>query len=202
MARILYQGHASFRLETANGATIYIDPFAPVGLDKPANLILITHEHFDHNCVDIVPQAEDCAIVRPVDVLRNGRYAQIEGFGISIEAVPACNANHPIDQCVGYLIYVDGVQLYFAGDTSKVDFMENDLAKRVIDYAFLPCDGVYNMDRPEAEECARIIGARHTVPIHTSPTGSPEQIGFDLEKAEAFEADGKIVMIPGETYDL
>ena len=52
MATLFYQGHGSFRLETAQGKVIYVDPFAGEGYDKPADLILVTHDHYDHNCID------------------------------------------------------------------------------------------------------------------------------------------------------
>ena len=49
MAHLLYQGHGSFRLETDAGRIIYVDPFAGQGYDLPADLILVTHDHYDHN---------------------------------------------------------------------------------------------------------------------------------------------------------
>ena len=202
MARILYQGHASFKLITDRGTVIYVDPFAKAGIDEPADLILVTHEHFDHNCVDMVPKADGCTTLRASSLHGDGSYGKATVADVEIEAVPACNANHPVDQCVGFVVCADGLVLYFAGDTSTTDFMATNLAARDIDYAFLPCDGIYNMDRPEAEQCARTIGARHTVPIHTAPTSSPDQLAFDRDKAEAFEAAGKVVMLPGETYPL
>ena len=62
----------------------------------------------------------------------------------------AYNKNHPKDQCVGFLVKVDGRLLYLAGDTSETEEMGTILAKEPIDYAFLPMDGVYNMGREEA----------------------------------------------------
>ena len=77
--------------------------------------------------------------------------------------------------------------MYFAGDTSKTEQMQQ-LAQRHIDYAFLPADGIYNMDVPEAVECAEIIGAKHTVPIHISPGKL-----FDLERAKRFTASSAMI---------
>lgn len=202
MATLLYQGHASFRLTTDKGTVVYIDPFANEGIDVPADVVLITHEHHDHNNVEMLTLAPDCDIARASDMLVGGLHLEKEIRDMRVEAVPACNANHPIEECVGYLIYVDGMTLYFAGDTSRTDFMADTLAEMDIDYAFLPCDGVYNMGREEAEACARIIRARHTVPIHTAPSASGDECAFDEVKAFAFEAEGKIVMHPGETLEL
>lgn len=64
------------------------------------------------------------------------------------------------------MIKVDGLNLYFAGDTSKTDHMQ---AMSDIDYAFLPTDGIYNMGAEEATICAELIGAKHSVPVHTAP---------------------------------
>ena len=51
---LLYQGHASLRIETAEGKTIYIDPFSGEGYEKAADLILMTHDHYDHNAPEKV----------------------------------------------------------------------------------------------------------------------------------------------------
>lgn len=83
-------------------------------------------------------------------------------------AVPAYNRNHSREECVGYLITVDGVTLYAAGDTSTTDAMPG-FRELGLDYALLPGDGIYNMDIPEAVRCAELIGARHTIPIHLKP---------------------------------
>lgn len=90
-------------------------------------------------------------------------------FGdVVVEATEAYNDVHPKDACVGYIVEVDGVRAYFAGDTSTTSQMST-LATRGIDYAFLPGDGIYNMDVVEAAECAKLIGAAHNVPIHLKP---------------------------------
>ena len=77
-------------------------------------------------------------------MLVNGEYRTAEMDGITVTAVPACNQNHSIDKCVGYLIRVDGVLIYASGDTSRTAFMDS-MAGMGIDYALLPTDGFYNM---------------------------------------------------------
>lgn len=54
MARLLFQGHGSFRIVTDGDVVIYVDPFAGNGYDLPADIILVTHQHGDHNRVDLV----------------------------------------------------------------------------------------------------------------------------------------------------
>lgn len=193
MAELLYQGHGSFRICTAEGAVIYVDPYAGEGYDREADLVLVTHEHYDHNQVDLVHLKADGKIYRAADFLKDGTYGSMTACGVEIRSVEAYNQNHPKDQCVGFLMKVDGKLLYLAGDTSEKEEMKA-LAKEPIDYAFLPMDGIYNMDRKEAERCARIIGAAHTVPVHMKPGAL-----FDEETAQAFQAEGKVVMKPGDT---
>ena len=193
MAELLYQGHGSFRICTAEGAVIYVDPYAGEGYDREADLVLVTHEHYDHNQVDLVHLKADGKIYRAADFLKDGTYGSMTACGVEIRSVEAYNQNHPKDQCVGFLMKVDGKLLYLAGDTSETEEMKA-LAKEPIDYAFLPMDGIYNMDRKEAERCARIIGAAHTVPVHMKPGGL-----FDEETEQAFQAEAKVVMKPGDT---
>ena len=52
MAELLYQGHGSLRLTTAAGTVVYIDPFMGDGYDVPADLVLVTHQHYDHRSID------------------------------------------------------------------------------------------------------------------------------------------------------
>ncbi len=193
MTEILYQGHGSFRLILGTGEVIYIDPFAGEGYDLPADLILVTHQHHDHNNIDIMPHSDKCVIYQNFDAISQDGYNSFDFAGTHIESVQAYNKNHDINQCVGYVITIDGKTLYFAGDTSKTEYMK-ELAKRDIEYAFLPTDGIYNMDIPEAIECAEIIKAKHTVPVHMSPGRL-----FDRKRAEKFTASSALIMEPGET---
>ncbi len=196
MARLLYQGHGSFRLTTENGKVIYIDPYAGEGYEEPADLILVTHQHPDHNQINLPLKKDDCVIYQNSDALINGEYQTADIAGVHIEAVQAYNENHPVDQCVGYLVTVNGKLLYFAGDTSKTSQMAQ-LADREIDYAFLPTDGKFNMDIPEAIECAEIIKAKHTVPVHISPGKL-----FDAERARLFDTPSAYIMADGDEIEL
>lgn len=196
MAKILFQGHGSLRLESGKGTVMYIDPFAGSGYDVPADIILVTHQHMDHNRINKPARKTGCTVIQNSDALQNGSYKSFTVKDISIEAVPAYNRNHPKKACVGYLVTVDDKLIYFAGDTSKIDEM-NGLKSRNIDYAFFPADGIFNMDEKEASECAEIVGAKHSTPIHMLPGGL-----FSEKKAAGFHADGKLIMRPGETVIL
>ena len=206
MAQMLYQGHGSYRFTLEDGTIVYVDPFAGEGYDAPADLILVTHEHFDHNQVNKMPHAEGCEIIRAADVHPTpGEYLTLESHGVRITAVQACNKNHPIDQCVGMLLELDGQTFYASGDTSMTDDMRSGkLAAAAIDYAVFPGDGFYNMDVAEASECAKLVAARHSIPVHLVPVSDPNDASqlFSRERAETFQASGRIILAAGDTLDL
>lgn len=197
MAKLYYQGHASFRLTTNNGVVAYIDPYVGDGYDVPADLILSTHNHGDHSKVELPARKDDCIVIRSEDALKGGVHNNFDIKGIHIQAVQAYNDIHKVDECVGYVVTVDGVSFYMPGDTGMTEDMQTTLPAMKLDYAFIGCDGQYNMGPEEAAECARAIKAKHSVPIHTT-------IGklFDREQAERFIVDNRIIIEPGETLEL
>ena len=194
-ASLLYQGHGSLRIE-ADGMVIYVDPYAGDGYDKQADLILITHEHRDHNKISLVPQTDKTIILRSKDMLIDGKYQTKKVGSITIEAVPAYNKNHKKEECVGYILTIDGKTIYLAGDTSTTDAMKG-FADRHFDYAFLPMDGKYNMGPEEATECAKMIKAKHTVPYHMAPGKL-----FDEETAKKLKTDSLLVIPAGAKIEL
>jgi L-ascorbate metabolism protein UlaG (beta-lactamase superfamily) len=194
--RLLYQGHGSFRLTSQEGIVIYVDPFAGEGYDLPADIILVTHQHDDHNHVELPAQKEGCVIITEADALQNGVYQSFSIQGIEIEATEAGNQNHDPKNCVGYILAVDGIKLYFAGDTSTTEQMAS-FPERELHYALLPCDGRYNMGLEEAAACAELIGAKHNIPIHTKPGAL-----FDRTIAEAFDAPNPLIVEAGEEIAL
>jgi len=194
--KLLYQGHGSYRITAADGRVIYIDPYAGDGYDKPADILLVTHQHDDHNKTELVTQKPGCTVITNVEALAGGKHNTFDVGGIVIEAVEACNVNHDPTQCVGFILTVDGVKIYIASDTSKTKSMES-FAERNLDYALLPTDGFYNMDLNEAAESAKLIGARVNIPVHMKPGEL-----FDRERAETFDAPGKRVVAAGEEIEL
>jgi L-ascorbate metabolism protein UlaG (beta-lactamase superfamily) len=206
MATMLYQGHGSYRFVLATGTVVYVDPFAGTGYDLPADVIFITHEHFDHNQTDKMPHAQGCTIIRAADVHPSpSEYLTVSSHGIRATAVQACNKNHPIDECVGFILELDGISFYAAGDTSMTDDMRSGkLAALALDYATFPGDGLYNMDCAEASLCAQLVDAAHSIPMHLVPIDNPDDPSqlFSLEKAQAFTARGRIILQPGQSIEL
>ena len=196
MAKLYFQGHGSFRIITDNNTVIYVDPAEGDGYDMPADLILVTHQHGDHNNISLCAKKPGCVIITEAEALAGGKHNSFDILGVQVKAVPAQNKNHDPLKCVGYIITVDGKKLYAAGDTSKTDAMTGMAAEK-LDYTLLPCDGVYNMDLDEAAECAKIIGARINIPIHMLP-GSL----FCPERAEAYAAPNKLILPAGQELAL
>jgi len=196
MTRLLYQGHGSLRLTSKEEIVVYVDPYAGEGYDVPADIILVTHQHGDHNQVQLPARKENCVVISEADALAGGVYQTFYVNGIEIEAVEASNRNHSPHNCVGYIIAIDGIKVYAAGDTSTTEQMAT-FPEREIDYALLPCDGVYNMKLEEAAVCAERIGAKVNIPIHMKPGAL-----FDREIAESFDAPNRLIVEAGEEIAL
>ncbi|MDD3225900.1 MAG: MBL fold metallo-hydrolase, partial [Clostridium sp.] len=189
--------HGSYRIETKDKVVIYVDPYAGSGYDLLADIILVTHEHGDHNKIELVKQKENCTVLRAATMLVNGEYKETKVKNVNIKSVPAYNDHHNVNECVGYVIEVDGLKIYASGDTSMTEYMKTDLNSEKLDYALLPIDGIYNMDYKEAESCAEVIGAKHTIPIHTKPGEL-----FDINVANKFKHSSRLIVKPGEEIEL
>jgi len=190
---LTYIGHAHLMIITAEGTVIYIDPYKIDGYTytHKADIILVTHEHSDHNQVDIVPKNDDCTILRVKQTInKDGTYNTFTIGEVTIIPVPARNKNHDIKATNGLILQFDGITVYHAADTDKLDSMA-DLKQYDIDYAFFPIDGKYNMDAAEAMECAELVGARHNTPIHW----------FSADPSE-FTPDNLLFMNYGDTVTL
>lgn len=190
---ILYQGHASVRVRTRSGTTVYVDPYAGAGYDMPADVVLMSHDHGDHSAIDRVARAGGCLVVSHREACVGGECLRFEKSGVVVQSVPAYNEKHPRENgFVGFLLFFDGITVYIAGDTSMIPEMR-ELPAKEIDYAFLPCDGVFNMNVSEAGECAEAINAKHSIPYHTCRNTDGD---FSMAVAQMFTAKGRIILRP------
>lgn len=196
---LTFIGHSSVKIVTAGGQTVYIDPFAGTAADyaDSADVLLVTHQHGDHNAVNLVRKKAGCLTVSNAQALKDGAYQSFTAGDIQIDAVPAYNANHPKTACVGYVVEFNGIRVYHAGDTGKITEMA-DLAARDITVAMLPIDGRYNMTPEEAVEAVEMIRPRISIPIHSMP---PPDTGNTATLAR-FTASNRLVLRNGETIAL
>jgi len=195
MPKLYFQSHGSYRLTADDGRVIYVDPYAGDGYDLPADIILVTHQHNDHNQIKRCAQKPDCRIITNEEALEGGVHNSFDINGILIQAVEAANKNHDPKKCVGYIITLDGIKIYASGDTSKTKQMET-FAALELDYALFPGDGFFNMGPDEAAECAEIIGAKHNILIHLKPGESIRK------KGEKWNAPNKLIIEPGKEVNL
>lgn len=176
-------GQATFKFaEQSDGKikVIYFDPFEIKNSDR-ADVVFITHSHFDHFDLKSLGKItnEQTTIVAPAEVSK--QIKDIKGIvktvkpgdklsilGVDVEAVPAYNVKksqfHAKDKgWVGYIVKLNGVRVYHAGDTERIPEMKNFKA----DIALLPLGQVYTMNSvEEAAEAAMDVGAKWAIPMH------------------------------------
>jgi len=188
-------GHASIKIKTAAGMIIYIDPASGTDYTDSADVVLITHQHGDHNKLNLIRQKKSCTVIQNAQAFKNGAYQSFAVGSLKVDAVPAYNSGHPKGTGVGYILEFNGIKVYHAGDTGKIEEMA-DLTARNITYALLPMDGIYNMSPETAMEADSVIQPKYCIPIHTAPGSYSEAI------VARFTAANKLVVKPGETIGL
>ena len=188
--------HSSIKISREK--VVSIDPFK---IDKDyndADIIFITHDHYDHYSEEDIDKVckEDTVIVIPEELLTK---VLKKGFrqdhiitvkpnqkymvdGIKFETIPAYNINkqfHPKEnEWVGYIIEIKGYRYYIAGDTDVTP--ENKTVK--CDVAFVPVGGTYTMDFKEAANLINEIKPKIAVPIHYGSVVGTKQDAIDFIK--------------------
>ena len=192
-----YYGHSFVKLKTSEGKVIYIDPYAVNEFADSADVILITHEHYDHTETARVRQRQSCQVIRAANALTSGVYHTFIIGNITFRAVPAYNAYHDRNSCVGFVVEFDSIKLYHAGDTGFIAEM-SDLAALHLTYALIPMDGIYTITPEVATQAAAAIGASHDIPIHTMPP--PDSYSGPI--VARFTSPNALLVHPGESIAL
>ncbi len=186
---------SAFRVQSGD-TVVYVDPHR-LDAGPPADLILITHEHFDHmdpNAINAVA-ADETVIVANAPCARQlegkvkGRIVSVqEGDavtekGVEVRAVAGYNGHHPRGFNVGYVFRVGDQTVFHGGDTDRVPEMSS---LGDIDVALLPIGGTYTMAEEEAAEAVRMIRPKTAIPMHYGyATGGDPQRFASLVGADA-----------------
>jgi len=176
---ITWLKHDAFLLK-GDGIVVAIDPYELRSVPEKADLVLVTHDHFDHcapnsvrlvakpDAVVVAPQNAASKLGKNVRVVKAGD--MLTEKGVTIKVVPAYNVRperqrfHPKNYGgVGYLITLAGKTIYHPGDTDLIPEMDN-LGQ--VDIALLPVSGTYVMDAQEAAEAVKRIKPTHVIPMH------------------------------------
>lgn len=186
--------HSSIRINKEK--IIYIDPYKIEKDYNDADLIFVTHDHYDHYSEEDIDKVkkENTVIIAPEELLtkllrkgfRQDYIITVEPNkeymteGIKFETIPAYNTNkqfHPKEnEWVGYIIEIKGIRYYIAGDTDITE--ENKKVK--CDVAFIPVGGTYTMDFKEAAYLINEIKPKIAVPTHYGSVVGTEQDAIDF----------------------
>lgn len=184
-------GHASLMFKLGN-YVIHIDPVKSEGnysILPKADLILVTHEHYDHLDPELIKtlrkpgtviicNAKSASKIPGAEVMKNGDVKTVNG--ITIEAVPAYNIvherakgqpYHPKGDGNGYVLTIGDKKFYIAGDTENIPEMK---ALKNIDVAFLPMNLPYTMTPEMVADAARSFKPRILYPYHMGDTNPNE----------------------------
>ncbi len=165
---------------TSEDRKIYIDPFRMDEEPHDADVVFVTHDHYDHYspediekiCKDgtvlVIPERmkakEVNNLVSEIVTVTPGRHYQISG--INVETVAAYNKHKPFHPrhagWVGYILNVDGERIYIAGDTDATD----EALQVRCDMALVPIGGTYTMDAKKAAELINAIKPKVAIPVH------------------------------------
>ena len=190
LSNITVNTHSSIRI-LAGDRVLYIDPFRLRSAPRDADVIFVTHDHFDHfspedvekvgkpETVFVMPEstaalAGEVVAGRPVIRVAPGERGEV--LGLHFETVPAYNPAKPFhprqNSWVGYVLTVDGLRVYVAGDTDATD----EAAAVACDVALVPIGGKYTMDAGEAAGLVDRLQPRAVIPVHYGTVaGSPRE---------------------------
>jgi L-ascorbate metabolism protein UlaG (beta-lactamase superfamily) len=226
MASLTWLGHGSFRLDTADGKRVYLDPWlsAPTTPDSEkepdrADAIAVTHGHGDH--VASVPELQKklgCPVLGMVelmawlskqgiaeeDVIAFNKGGTVEVAGIRFTMTNAFHSSSTPDlayagEAAGFVIYADDARIYFSGDTTV--FGDMQLIARLYEptVAVLPIGGHYTMSPKEAALALELLGNPRCVPGHWGTF--PLLAGTPAELAGLTDALVEKIE-PGDTVNL
>ncbi|TAL58969.1 MAG: MBL fold metallo-hydrolase [Bacteroidetes bacterium] len=176
---IKWLGHASFLIQN-NDKNYYIDPFELKNNPVPADIIFVTHAHYDHWSPDdiqeiLTPKTKIVCVRGCVGIDIGNRmiitkpFEEFDVDGVKVKTIPAYNTDPAKQQFhsrsndwVGYVLEIGGMKIYHAGDTDFIPEMKG----LNVDIALLPMGGTYTMNPNDMICAANSINAKVIVPMH------------------------------------
>lgn len=229
MSDVKWLGHAACLITSQQGVTILVDPWITDNPSCPVkkedigkvDIILVSHDHFDHIGTDIpyfVEKYGSTVVVQPEVVGSLEKYKDnivvfgmgmniggtVEIKGIKVTMTQAFHSSVNASGC-GYIITLeDGKTIYHAGDTGIFASMEILGEIYNIDLAMVPIGSVFVMDPVQAAYSLRLLKAKAAIPIHyaTFPVLVQDTTEFEQLAKEKAPETKVIVLKPGESYSL
>lgn len=200
--------HSSIKIN--KGIIIYFDPFKIEKNYNDADIIFITHDHYDHYSEEDIDKVikNNTIIVSPIDLLEKllnkglkkeniisvKPYEDYNIKNLKFSTIPAYNTNkqfHPRkNNWVGYLIELEGITYYIAGDTDITE----DNKKIKCDVAFVPIGGTFTMNYQEASELINTIKPKIVVPTHYGSIVGTKEDAINFSKLINPEIECKILI--------
>jgi L-ascorbate metabolism protein UlaG (beta-lactamase superfamily) len=226
MASIRFLGHASWEL-TDGGTTVLVDPWL-TGNPKAAaeagavsaDVVLLTHGHFDHygDTIDIAKRTGAAVLAitelagEITGILGEEHAVHNPNMGGTVEfdwgwvrVVPALHSgtspNGTVHPPAGLVVNFGGTTFYFVGDSALFSDLALPGKRSPIDVAVIPIGGHFTMDRFDAVEAAKLIGARTVIPSHfnTFPPVATDAGAFKADVEGATDSQ-VVVLEPGESH--
>ena len=200
--------HSSIKIN--KGIIIYFDPFKIEKNYNDADIILITHDHYEHYSEEDIDKVikNNTIIVSPIDLLEKllnkglkkeniisvKPYEDYNIKNLKFSTIPAYNVNKQFhlrkNNWVGYLIELEGITYYIAGDTDITE----DNKKIKCDVAFVPIGGTFTMNYQEASELINTIKPKIVVPIHYGSIVGTKEDAINFKKLINPEIECKILI--------
>ncbi len=211
LSNITVNAQSSIRI--AGEKIIYFDPFNVEDENHDADIIFITHEHFDHfqpesiakvkndNTVIVAPESMEKQIkeesgIGNIELWEPGSIHELRGLWI--ETVPAYNGimkpfHTKSKRWQGYIVKMDDIRYYIAGDTDVND----DILKVECDVALIPVGGKYTMDKKQAADFILSINPKAVIPTHYGDIVGSRTDGTDFKAlVERENIDIQVMVMP------
>ena len=202
MPIIVFHGHACFEVIDSEGRSIVIDPHdgGSIGLPRPearADAVLVTHNHFDHNAVEVVlkPGGEK-------HIMRKGEFVVLgKHRARGIEAYHDPYKGRMRGKVVMYVVEVDGVRILHVGDLGHTLTEDHVRAIGKVDVVMAPVGGTFTIGPKEAAEVLRTLRPKAFIPMHYWVPG----VNLPLKPLDEFlkvvEDEYEVVRVGSNRFD-